>query len=107
VAELTQGPHGLLGESGLEVDLAAVGHLHDLPRGLGRAVVVHARRVAGLLQVHAEIDEVHDDLDVPLGLHVAAHHPEGDPRLAAAVMKAGMMVWNGRLPGRTSSGDLL
>ena len=44
--------------------------------------VVEARRVAGLLQVHAEVDEVDDDLHVALRLHVAAHHAEAHERLA-------------------------
>ena len=31
---------------------------------------------------HAEVDEVHEDLDVALRLHVAAHHAEAEPRRA-------------------------
>ena len=34
------------------------------------------------LHVHAEVDQVDQDLHVPLGLHVAPHHAEGQPRLA-------------------------
>jgi hypothetical protein len=58
-----------------------------------------ARRVAGFLQVHAEIDQVDHDLRMPLRLHRAAHHPKLIHGLPSLVMKAGMMVWNGRLPG--------
>ena len=41
-----------------------------------------ARRIAGFLQVHAEVDEVHDDLHVTLRLHAAAHDAERQPGLA-------------------------
>ncbi len=44
--------------------------------------MTNARGVAGFLQVHAEVDEVHQNLHVPLRLHVAAHHAEAQPRLA-------------------------
>ena len=39
--------------------------------------MVEPRRIAGLLIVHPEIDQVDDDLDVTLGLHAAAHQTEG------------------------------
>jgi hypothetical protein len=44
--------------------------------------VQDARRVAGFLQVHAEVDQVDHDLHVALRLHRAAHHAEAEPRLA-------------------------
>ena len=47
-----------------------------------RPFVPRARRVAGLLQAHAEVDHVHQDLHVPLRLHVAAHHAETQERRA-------------------------
>ena len=44
--------------------------------------MTRTRRVAGFLQVHAEVDQVYDDLHVPLRLHSTTHHAEGKPRLA-------------------------
>ena len=38
--------------------------------------------VAGLLGGHAEVDHVHEDLGVTLGLEVPAHDPEGQHRAA-------------------------
>ena len=38
--------------------------------------VADARRIAGFLDVHAEVDDVGDDLRVGLRLVVAAHHAE-------------------------------
>src|SRR5690606_14350147 len=73
---------GLPGESGLEVDLAAIAHRRAGAGGFGRALVLDARRVAGLLQVHAEVDQVHHDLHVALRLHGSAHHAEAHPRLS-------------------------
>ena len=42
----------------------------------GAADVLDAGGVAGRLHVHAEVDQVHQHLHVPLRLHVAAHHAE-------------------------------
>ena len=68
------------GMLGLQRDrAAAVGRLAGR---LGRAEVAEPRRVAGLLHVHAEVDHVAEHLDVPLGLHVAAHQAEAQPGLA-------------------------
>ena len=50
--------------------------------------MVPARAVAGLLHVQAEIDAVGDDLRLALRLHVAAHHPEAQPGLAASRREA-------------------
>src|SRR5689334_14845722 len=77
-----QAAHRFVWETRLEIDPAAPGHRLGLTFGRGRTFVLDARRVAGFLQVHAEIDQVHHDLDVALRLHVAAHHTEADPRLA-------------------------
>ena len=54
--------------------------------------MAEARGVAGLLHVHAEVDDVAQHLHVPLRLHVAAHDAEGEHRLAGRVTKPGMMV---------------
>ncbi len=70
----------VVADAALEVDPAAVGHL--LIGRLRRAAVPHPRRVARFLQVHVEVDEVHDDLRMRLRLHRAAHHAEAEPRLA-------------------------
>ena len=44
--------------------------------------VLQPRRFAGLLHVHAEIDQVDQHLHLSLRLHVAAHDAEDEPRLA-------------------------
>ena len=44
--------------------------------------MVHAWRITGLLDVHAEINHVHDYLRVAHGLEIAAHHAERHERLA-------------------------
>ena len=49
--------------------------------------MVEADRVAGLLQVHPEVDQVHEHLRVALRLHVAAHQAEGHQRLAVRVSR--------------------
>src|SRR5690606_8597399 len=64
VALAHQFAHGFVGEAGLQFDPPAVGHRRGLPRRLGGAVVLDARRVTGLLQVHAEVDQVEQDLHV-------------------------------------------
>ena len=65
------------------------------------------RRVAGRLHVHAEVDQVHQHLHVPLRLHVAAHHAEVNHGLPSFVTIAGMIVWNGRLSRLEAVGVLL
>ncbi len=67
--------------------LAAVVHL--FAGRLGGAFVQDARRVAGFLEVHAEVDQVDQDLHLALGLGGAAHHPEGKPGLAVFGDEAG------------------
>ncbi len=54
-----------------------------LAHALRGALVVPARAVAGGLDVEAVIDPVHDDLLLAHRLHVAAHHAEAHPGLAA------------------------
>ncbi len=65
----------------------------DARRGLARrlraAEMTPARGVAGFLDVHAEIDDVGQNLDMALRLHVAAHQPEGQERLAVLQDEAG------------------
>ena len=46
------------------------------------AMVIPARRVAGFLHVHAEVDDVAQHLDMTLWLHVAAHQAERHEGLA-------------------------
>src|SRR5690349_6649502 len=60
-----------------EYDLPSI--LHDFTCRFARAVMARARSVAGLLQVHPEVDQVDDDLHMPLRLHGAAHEPERQP----------------------------
>ena len=55
----------------------------------GRALVLPARAVAGLLRVEAVVDHVDDDLGLALRLHAAAHDAEGHPGLAALAGEAG------------------
>src|SRR5262249_20191390 len=44
------------------------------------ADVFQTRRLAGLLDVHAEVDQVNQYLDLALRLHVTAHDAETEPR---------------------------
>ena len=52
--------------------------------GVGRGEGVPARRLDGLLDVHAEVDQVGDRLHVPLRLLVAARRSADQPRPAVA-----------------------
>src|SRR5690606_23013366 len=52
-----QRAHGLPGEPGLQVDLATIAHRRGSAGRLGRTLVLDARCVAGLLQVHAEVHQ--------------------------------------------------
>src|SRR4051794_1257105 len=75
---LERAPH-VSGDAGLQGDRAdAVGWLAGRLR---RAEVAESRGVASLLDIHAEVDQVAEDLGVPLSLHVAAHQPETQPGL--------------------------
>jgi hypothetical protein len=47
-------------------------------------MVLPARGVAGVLNAHAEVDQIAQDLHLALGLHCAAHDAERQPRLAVA-----------------------
>src|SRR5205823_128513 len=57
-------------------------HLHQtdtarrLARDLGAADMAKSHEIACFLWVHAEIDQVHENLCMALRLHVAAHQPE-------------------------------
>ena len=48
-----------------------------------------ARAVSSHLDVHLEVDQVDEDLYVALGLHVASHYSEREPRLAVFRDKRG------------------
>ena len=54
---------------------AGVGGEGGLQREAG-AAVAEARRLARLLDVHAEVDQVGEHLGMSLRLHVATHHAE-------------------------------
>jgi len=70
----------LVGDPCFEVERSAINHRRA--GRFGRSPVVVPRGVTGFLKIHPEVDHVDDDLHVPLGLHVPAHHTEGDPRFA-------------------------
>ena len=42
----------------------------------------YARCITRFLQVHPKVDHIDNDLSVTLGLHVAPHQAESEPRLA-------------------------
>src|SRR5438132_796388 len=44
--------------------------------------MLNARRIAGFLQVHSEIDQVENDLDMTLRLHLPAHDAKAHEWLA-------------------------
>src|SRR5258705_13247144 len=46
--------------------------------------MLDTRSVAGVLQIHSEIDQVDDDLDVSLRLHGPTHDAEAHPGLVVA-----------------------
>ena len=50
---------------------------------------VPARRIQACLRIEAVIERVDDHLDVPLRLHMPAHHPEGSDRLSLVRQEAG------------------
>ena len=78
-------------EARLEAQQPAVGILIEAP----------ARGVERGLRAEAAVAQVRQQLQVPLRLHVAAHHAErADQRRRRASSIPGMIVWNGRLPGR-------
>ena len=53
------------------------------PTGRCRAAgVLHARMLAGLLHIHAEVEHVDQNLHMPLRLEVATHHAERQMWLA-------------------------
>src|SRR5271165_6344256 len=60
-----------------------------LPGRFRGTEMAEPRGIAGLLHVHAEVDEVAEHLDVPLCLHIAAHQAEAEPGLAVPCDKPG------------------
>jgi hypothetical protein len=64
-----KGPYNFGIKARLHLDFAA---LKPLPAG----------GIQGLLRVKAEVDHVCNNLNVALGLHIAAHNPEGAKGLA-------------------------
>ena len=48
----------------------------------GASAVFDAGLVASLLDVHVKVDQIDENLHVPLGLHVSSHHAETKPGLA-------------------------
>src|SRR5262249_51071751 len=80
VATVGQLVHDVAGDALLQHHAQALG---DLP----------ARGVQRRLRVHFEVDGIHDDLDVALGLHVPVYHAEGPDRLAVAREER----WNDRV----------
>jgi hypothetical protein len=50
------------------------------------------------------VDQIDDNLHVPLRLHRAAHHAERQPRLPVLQDEGGMMVWKRALAGRVVVG---
>ena len=89
-------------ETAFDFDLPAVSHY--LSGRLRRSFMMPARRIACFLQIHPEVDQIGEDLDVPLRLHVAAHHPKASQGLPFFITNPGMRVWNGRLPGAYTFG---
>src|SRR5262245_42631068 len=51
--------------------------------GAGERQLDETRRLEGLLDVQAVVDDVRDDLDVGLRLIPASHHPETDAEMIA------------------------
>ena len=72
--------YSLRQNAGFQCHAPAVGHL--LTCRFTAAAVIPPGRVAGLLEVHAKVDDVAHDLHMALRLHVAAHHAETHERLA-------------------------
>ena len=91
-----------LGKSEFEEGLAAVDAGGAC--GLRRADVLDAGRIARFLQVHAEIDQIDEDLHVSLRLHSPPITPNETSGAPSFVTNPGMIVWNGRLPGARRSG---
>ena len=80
MSPLSQLIDDLIVYSGFQEKHAAIAHL--LAGGLAAAFVAQARRIARLLEVHAEIDQVDQDLHMRLWLHRPTHNAETQPGLA-------------------------
>lgn len=85
-----QFPNRSFGKTGFEIHDTPGGH--DLAGRLGGARVINPRRVTRFLEAHAKIDQVHQDLNMPLRLHVPADHPKLSHGLPSRVTNAGMIV---------------
>src|SRR4051794_10935842 len=85
---LLQLADGIAWEAGLKVNGAAIGFGRSTGRS-ARADVIETRGVAGFLQSHAEVEEVHKNLDMALRLHIAAHHAEAHHGLTVFGNKCG------------------
>lgn len=85
--------NGLVAAKALKAKSDGVAHLHQFTNHFivktrfdadhfltTNILVTEPGRIAGLLQVHREVDEVHHDLDVALRLHAAAGQSETDVR---------------------------
>ena len=92
-------------EAGLQEHRPAVDHA--LAGRLGVSFDAKARRVAGLLQVHPEVDHVHEDLHVALRLHVSAHDTEAHERRAVLGDEGGNDGVEGTLARRIRVGPAL
>ena len=55
---------------------AEVGQIVRLDRDAASVEEPHARGVEGLLQIHAAIDQIDQDLDMTLRLHISPHAAE-------------------------------
>ena len=66
--------------------------------------MVPARAVRRGLHIEAVVDAVDEDLGLPLGLHIAAHHAEAQPRYAVLRGEAGDDGLEGPLARRVEVG---
>ena len=96
MAARDQALNGGLAEATFEQDVATV--RHALAGRLARIFMAYPWRVTGFLQVHAEIDQVDDDLGVRLGLHTSSHDTKAEPRFAIARDKSGNNCMERSLP---------
>jgi hypothetical protein len=60
------------GETGFDFDVPDV--VHHVARWFGRSFMMPARRVPRLLKAHPEVNQIGENLDMALRLHVASHH---------------------------------
>ena len=77
VAALDEGALRFVGHAVFHLHRAAVAHF--FAGGFGGALVLPVRGVAGIPEVHAEVDLVYEHLDRARRWHAAAHEAEGFP----------------------------